>query len=494
MISKSKYLSGHQCHKKLYLEKNRPDLKPPVDDALQAIFNQGHRVGLYAQQVYPKGKDATPQNRNAFNWSIQQTKKWILAGEKVIYEATFASMGGFAMLDILLQEENGDIHAIEVKSSTSVKDYHLIDASLQYFVMAKSGFAPKRFSIMHIDNSYTKNGELNVSGLFKLEDITEKVLQLQSEVPKRLGAMQEMLAQNEEPYIDIGPHCNNPFDCDFRHYCWRHVPKDSVFDLPRAASKAWQFYREGRIKISDLETEELTPTQIPHYREITENTGAFDRVSIRNWLKQIEYPICFLDFETIQCGIPIYDNSRPYQQIPVQYSIHWIEKEDAPIEHFEYLADFTTDPRIQQAQSLSEKLEKAGNIMAFNMSFEKKCIESIAALNQDLSQTLTASYPKFVDLIEPFRKGWAYFLGMKGRNSIKRIYGSMFPDSSLNYQGLKVADGGTASTVLKSLAESEFKGSITEMETIRGDLLEYCKLDTMAMVKIWEYLGKRVTP
>ena len=492
MISKSKYLSGYQCHKKLYLEKNRPDLKPPVGDALQALFDQGHRIGLLAQQLYPHGKDATPEDRGSFGWSIQQTRDWLAMGEKVIYEATFSAMGGFAMLDILLQEGYDNIHALEVKSSTRVRDYHILDASLQYYVMAESGFAPKRFSIMHIDNSYTKDGDLDLHGLFKTADITYEVLELQPEVPERLRAMKEMLARKEEPDIDIGPHCGNPFTCDFIHYCWSHVPEDSVFDLPRA-QKAWQFYEEGRLKISDLEPEELTPSQLPYYREVTGNAGAFDRYAIREWLQQIEYPICFLDFETIQCAVPVYDYSRPYQQIPVQYSIHWIEKEGAPVEHFDYLADFEEDPRIEQAQPLADILAKAGSIVAYNVSFEQRCIESIAKLNEDLAEKLRASYPKFVDLIDPFRKGWAYFRGMKGSNSIKRVYASMFPDAELNYQGLKIADGGAASTVLKSLAETSFKGSSAELEALRHDLRKYCELDTLAMVAIWRYLEHKVS-
>ena len=156
-LSKSKFVSGIQCEKKLWFDFYRKDLKPEIDDQTQAVFNLGHRIGTLAQEMFPNGKDATPENYSNLKPSIENTKKWISEKVETIYEATFTAKNAFCMLDILHREED-EIWAIEVKSSTSVKDYHFTDASLQYFVMKNAGFAPDRFFIMHINNKYIKQG------------------------------------------------------------------------------------------------------------------------------------------------------------------------------------------------------------------------------------------------------------------------------------------------------------------------------------------------
>lgn len=490
MISKSKYISGRQCLKKFYLEKKHPDLKPPVSAAQQAMFDQGHTVGELARQVFPDGRDATPASRKEFARSIALTQQWLEAGEQVIYEATFAAGGAFAMLDIL-QRGPGGLHAIEVKSSTSVKDYHFQDAALQYYAMAATGWPPARISIMHLDNKYRRTGALEPEKLFVQEDITDRVKQMQPSIPAELEAMQATLQKDEAPEVAIGPHCSQPFSCDFRHHCWKHLPRDSVFELPYA-HKAWQFYREGRLHISDLEASEVTPSQRLYHREVTQGKGQFQVEPVRNWLSRLGYPLVFLDFETIFPALPPYEGFRPYEQLPVQYSVHRIEQPGSETSHRDFLADFNGDPREALALSLLEHCAGATSILAYNVSFEQGCIRHLMEAVPHLAGRLEKLLPLLDDLIVPFRKKWVYWPGMRGSNSLKRVYPSMPAEKLSSYQGLHIQDGGAASRYLEILAQGRFSGTSSELSQLQEDLKAYCRQDTAALVELWKFLNSSV--
>lgn len=488
MLSKSKYVSGRQCLKKLYFEKHRPELKAPVSAALQARFDQGHTVGALAQKLYPGGKDATPESYSNFAPSIEQTRRWINSGYEVIYEATFAEEGVLAMLDIFLKRD-GFIYALEVKSSTKVKDYHVWDAAIQYYVMEKAGFRPDRFYIVHLNRNYVKQGDIRVDELFTKVNITEDVLALQADIPQELAEMKSTLKAGEEPDVDIGAHCSTPFACDFVHHCWQHVPSPSVFELYRAGAKAWGFYERGQLALADLDESQF------HGRARLQIEGAkYGREVIRRdkiaaWLATADYPLYFLDFETtgMSLGIPVYDGTRPYQQIPVQYSLHVLEHPNASLQHYEYLPDFSQDPREALAEALCAQIGAAGSVVAYFKGFESGCLNHLAECFPHLADRLVSIRDRLFDLIEPFQKSWLYKPAMGGSASIKSVYPALFPGQE-GYQGLIINNGGDASRFLAELAKGTVRGSAEEKEQLRQDLLAYCKLDTEAMVKIWRYL------
>ena len=259
-LSKSRFVSGIQCDKKLWFDFYRKELKPEIDDQTQAVFDLGHRIGILAQEMFPNGKDATPEDYSKLKPSIENTKKWISEKVQTIYEATFSAKNAFCMLDILHRKDE-EAWAIEVKNSTKVKDYHLTDASLQYFVMKNAGFAPDRFFIMHINNQYVKQGEIT-SDIFTLKDITEEVLANQDWVESNLERLLDILEIEQEPVVEIGGHCSSPFGCDYAHHCWKHVPEYSVFNLYRGGKKGWNLYEQNILKIEDIPDDfALTPEQ-----------------------------------------------------------------------------------------------------------------------------------------------------------------------------------------------------------------------------------------
>ena len=222
-----------------------------ISDNQKAIFQQGTNVGLIAQQLFPAGKDASPENYWDYTSSYEKTAKWISEGEEVIYEAAFQYEGVLVLLDILVQKD-GLFYAYEVKSSTEVKDYHLQDASVQYWVMKGCGIEIKDFFIVHVNNQYVRKGAIDVQALFAKESVLAQALELQVQVAQQVAAMKDVLSGGLVPDIDIGPHCSDPFACDFMGHCWKNMPADSVFDITYIGAKAWDLYNEGILSIKEV--------------------------------------------------------------------------------------------------------------------------------------------------------------------------------------------------------------------------------------------------
>lgn len=490
-ISKSRFVSGVQCSKKIYFEYFRKDLKLPASAATQQIFDLGHTVGALAQKSFPNGEDATPENFSDFSKSIEQTKQWIAEKKKTIYEATFATENTLVMLDILHRKDD-EIWAIEVKSSTSVKEYHYTDSAFQYYVMSKSGCVPDLFFLMHINNQYVKNGEIS-SKLFHLEDITKDIIEMQSWVEENFENLLKVLEIAEEPVVEIGGHCSNPFACEFTHHCWKHVPENSVFELARAGKKSWQLYEQGILKMEDIPddfhltfTQKLQVTGGIHTGEHFKNF-----LPIRDFLNTWEDPLHFFDFETIYSAIPVLDGTRPYQQVPFQYSLHILEGEKA-ISHKEFLADqkdflnSTTDPRKKMIEQMKLDFLERGSIVTYNKGFEVSRLKELARDFPEDAEFLYSLIERIVDLLVVFNKRWYYLPAMGNSASIKSVLPAIAPKFS--YDDLEISDGGSASNLFHASIFDESQNT----EELKHNLLKYCERDTYGMVVIYEFLKKEM--
>lgn len=485
-ISKSRFVSGVQCSKKIYFEYFRNDLKLPVSESIQQIFDLGHTVGTLAQKSFPDGKDATPEDFSDFSKSIEQTKQWIAEETETVYEATFATEKTLVMLDIL-HRENDEIWAIEVKSSTSVKEYHYTDSAFQYYVMSKSGYVPDRFFLMHINNLYVKNGEIT-SELFHLEDITKDIIEMQFWVEENFENFLKILELKEEPAVEIGTHCSSPFECEFTHHCWKHVPENSVFGLTRAGKKSWHLYQEGILKLEDIPQDyHLTFSQQLQVNGIKNNESFKDLPAILDFLHTWEYPLHFFDFETIFAAIPVLDGTRPYQQVPFQYSLHILDCEDT-ISHKEFLADpkdflnSTIDPRKKMIEQMKLDFLRKGSIVTYNQSFEVGRLRELAKDFPEDSEFLFALISRIVDLLVVFNKRWYYLPEMGNSASIKSVLPAIAPEFS--YSDLEISDGGSASTLFHASILDDSQNT----PELREDLLQYCERDTYGMVVIYQFL------
>ena len=489
-ISKSRFVSGAQCEKKLYFDLYRKDLKPPVSAQQQALFDTGHEIGHLAQQVFPGGIDLSPETYFDFSDAIDQTREAITKGQQTIYEAAFYYDEVLAALDIL-HHENGERWAIEVKSSTSVKDYHLQDAALQYWVMAQSGFAPDKFFLMHINNAYVKQGPIDPKALFTLSDITAQVVEKQAWVAEQLPNLKSLQA-NQEPDIPIGKHCDAPFECDYKHECWKHIPsKDSVFELTNARGKDWDLYEQGILHLANVPYDfKLSVIQQMQVEGVKFGSNFVRKDKINEFLETISYPIYYFDFETINSAIPILDGTKPFQQVPFQYSLHRVDAPGEPALHTAFLAnplDFTINASNNPLKALIAQLKtevgKEGSIVAYNASFEKTRLKEIALIFPEETEFITDLMNRFIDLMDVFKEGWYYTPAMQGSYSIKYVLPALFPE--LSYDNLAIGNGTDASNTFLSM----ILGSFTGNETLtRKQLLQYCEQDTYAMVLLHKEL------
>ncbi len=485
-ISKSQFLRGLQCPKSLWLYKCAPaELRTKPSDVALANMASGTSVGELAQELFPGG-ELIEFDANDFDGMLNRTEELIESGCKTIYEATFRGDGIFIMVDILHISDSG-WELYEVKASTSVKQYHRYDASVQWHALQALGKPLSKAAVVHINNQYERIGDLDIDELFHIEDITDGVIDLQDEIEDQLTFIEEVL-EGDEPQIDIGAQCSNPFECDYHAHCWRDVPKRSVFELYwMNGEKKLNLYHSGVQTLDQIPQEmPLSATQKKQVSAYREQRPIINKEIIASFLKTVHGPVSYFDFETFQNAVPRFDKQRPYQQIPFQYSLH-IEH-GGELEHREFLGDENVDPRRALAEQMLVDIPDEGVIVAYNMGFEKRVIRDLAKDVPDLADQLLLFNERFIDLIVPFRKGGYYDDKMHGSFSIKYVLPAIFPDDpELSYKSLDIQNGGIASDTFANLYRVE---DPDEVKRVREALLAYCHLDTLAMVRLMDFLRK----
>ena len=485
-LSKSLYIRGLQCEKSLWLKKKKPEVLQAPDDSTQAVFDTGTSVGELACELFGGGERI--EYTGDFGSQMAKTKELIERGTKVIYEATFCFDGILVMVDILRICEGGLI-INEVKSSTSVKEVYIDDASIQYYVISSLGYKVSAVNIIHIDNTYVRGEKLELEKLFHAEDVTEQIIQKQAEIPQILSKFDEILSKNVEPEVDIGPHCSDPYHCDAWEYCWREqrgIPEYSIFNISRLRSdKKFDLYKNGVVKFEDIkDLDKFNVSQQIQIRSELSQEQIIDKEAIKEFLEALSYPLYHLDFETFQQAVPEFVGLSPYEQIPFQFSIH---KEDGKgiLEHFEFLAEVGADPRYELALNLIKFIPQDACVLAYNMSFEKGVIRRLATNYPQISNELMAIHDNIKDLMAPFASKSYYHPKMQGSYSIKYVLPALVPEFESAYKDLNlIHHGGEAMQAYEAMTHMSAK----EREAYKNALLAYCKLDTLAMVKVLEKL------
>lgn len=487
-LSKSKYVAYCSCEKLLWLRVYKPELAL-VDNATQARMAAGNDVGDLAMRLLGDFVEVTATKDDGtldLKKMLEDTQKCLEDGCDNICEASFSYNGCYCAVDILRKEKGG--YAIyEVKSSTEVKDYHLIDIAYQKYVLEKCGVNVTGTYIVHIDSTYIFDGTLDLSKLFMIEDVAEQMENEYVKVPSLLTAALKVISKDAEPEKDLNENCCG---CEFWGYCAKHVPTPSVFDLYRMNfSNKIAYYREGIISYEDLQKSNRidNPIRIMQLDGALHDKTFINKDGIRTFLKTLSYPLYFLDFETMQQTIPDIVGTRPYQQIPFQYSLHYIEKEGGDLKHKAFLAESGKNPLRDVAERLCQDIPENVCTIAYNKSFECTRIKELAEMFPNLSKHLLNIKEHIVDLLLPFQQGNYYVKEMGGSFSIKSVLPALFPnDPSLNYHNLdeRVQNGGDAMDIFPKIKDMPPE----EQEATRNALLEYCKLDTLAMVKVWERL------
>ena len=491
MLSKSKFILGQQCTKSFWFDVN--DVKPsnPPDDGAKERLSAGNEVGEISKQLFPGGQEV-PYLPGKEKEMFEITKRLLEDGVTSIYEGSFIFDDIFVRVDLMNKTDKGwDIY--EVKSSSSVRSYHEYDASIQWHVLKKLNlFDLNEVFIATLNNKYSKQKKISPIKFFNIHSVTDIANKNKLEVEEKIDELRTISVSPEEPTLKIGPHCKKPHACVYMDKCWPNNMNEinSIFKLYRLPlKKKLKLYGEGIDifeKIEDLESySSIQQLQLEAYKT---NTPIINRDKTTTFINKVKYPISYFDFETFTDAVPIYEKQKPHMQMPFQYSLHIQRDEDKKLgindNHFEFIADHDEDPRRSIAESMIKNFPKKGTIMAYNVSFEKRCIQSLAEYCPDLSDELLALNDRFIDLIEPFRGGGYYHSKFKGSFSIKNVLPAICPNNpELDYKALDISNGGMAMSAYKEMRDSSKNANV---ETTRNSLFKYCRLDTYAMYAIYQ--------
>lgn len=492
-LSKSKLIAYSQCPKRLWLEIHRSELRED-SAATQAIFAVGNAVGDIARQLYdPEEKGVLlDAQRDGFAAVFKRSTE-LLDSDQPIFEAGFAIEGALAFADVMLPDKQGRKRVwrmVEVKSSTSVHDYHRDDTAIQSYIARKAGVPLASIALAHIDSSWIYPGGGDYSGLLMECDLTEEVFARADEVAALIAEAQKTAAKKKEPEIGTGEQCSSPFACGFFDYCQSQEPQAEypVHWLPSIRANALKDHIAGHpaLDLRDTSDELLNNLQQRVKAHTLSGEVYFDAANAAAALKAHKLPAYFLDFETIQFAVPIWKGTRPYQMIPFQFSLHILDKKGKLIS--QAFLDLTAlDPSRSFAESLIAACGKSGPVFVYNAGFEGARISELATRFPKLAKDLLAIKERLVDL-HPITKANYYHPSQRGSWSIKAVLPAIAPD--LSYESLEgVQHGGMA---MEAYLEAIHPDTLPKRKAeIEKQLLAYCGLDTFAMVRLWQFLAGR---
>jgi predicted RecB family nuclease len=476
-------MAGLQCHKLLWWMAHEPAAAElDVDDARQAVYDQGHRVGALARTYVPGGV-LVDLPHNAYEQRLEATRQALAQGAPAVYEAAFRADGVFVSVDILERqgpEKPRGFCLTEVKSTTSVKEQHVADVAIQTHVLRRSGLDVGRMEIMHLDRTCAYP---DLSDLFTRADVTELVEARLAAVPGEIAAMTAMLA-GPLPRVATGAHCSAPYECPFTERCWPVLPLHHVSTLYAMRRRALELDELGYRTIFDLPDDFPLGAAADRQRRAVQAGQMIVEPTLAAALARFAPPVAFLDFETVGLAIPVWDGCHPYDQVPVQFSAH-VPDADGALRPHAWLAAGPGDPRPALAERLLAACEGPPAIVAYNARFEGDRIRELAVALPHLAARLEGLAARLVDLL-PVVRNHVYHPDFGGSFSLKRVLPALVPEMS--YRGLAIAEGETASLELGRLL---FHGDAMEPEErarLRADLLAYCHQDTWGLVRLLERL------
>jgi CRISPR/Cas system-associated exonuclease Cas4 (RecB family) len=492
-LSKSNLTAFRQCPKRLWLEVYRRKDALNAPDAKRRMA-EGDKIGEIARTNFVPNSDGRLIDIKAqgVDEAIRKTAD-ILIDRRPIFEAGFEANGARCFVDILLPSRNDDEpewQIVEVKSSTKLKPYHLEDASIQAYIAAKSGIALSSIAVAHVDSAWTYQGDENYQGLLTEVDVTEEATARKSEISSWIKEAQEVLASPEPPLVTMGKHCRTPHECRFQHICKADQPQ-TEFPVEWLAGRLHKDIQSQQrlnpaLDMRDVDDALLNLDQQRIKDATISGQPYFDQSAAAAELEQYSFPLYFLDFETIQYAIPRWAGTKPFQQIPFQFSLHRLDSSSS-WEHSEFLDLSGSDPTRSFAEKLIEGCGNDGAIFVYNASFESARIRELSERFEDLTSALMVLNDRIVDL-HPIAKRHFYHPSQQGSWSIKYVLPAICPDMEGAYQNLVGVQNGTMA-MDAYVAASDLREMDPAKAEIADRLKAYCKLDTWAMVRVWSALA-----
>jgi hypothetical protein len=487
-LTKSAYLQGLQCAKLLWFAGNTPGVMPSINERTQAAFDQGHEVGQLAQALFPDGLRIDPGGETARVGGHPCGLLPLLRLRRPLFEPALHAGSLYARADILAPVGHEAWDLVEVKSGTFVKDPNLDDVAFQLHCGREAGLRISACSLMHVNGDYVRRGGIDPAALFTRVDVTAEAEERLEGIAGRAARMLRVLGEPSPPEVGIGPQCSAPYECPLVPLCWAHVHDvaDNVFSLARIGARAWRLYEKGILR-TDAIPAGFRLSEAQRIQIEAERTGVphVDRDAVRSFLDSLRYPLHLLDFETFQAAIPRVEGTRPYQQVPFQFSLHVIGALRARPEHVSWLWDNSDDPLREMLEQLRAGIGSEGSIVSYNAGFETARIEECVDANPGFRQWWRRAAPRVVDLYAPFRAFAVYFPSQHGSASMKQVLPAI---SGRGYEGLAIQDGAQASSAFMRITFGS--AAPEERARVRRDLEEYCGLDTLGMRDIIQGLHR----
>lgn len=476
-----------RCIKRVWLEKNNKSI---LENKNNERLEESILIKELGRKLKPNG---ILINYNNVDLMVDQTKV-IMSNDKIIYNATFKYDDICIKCDIL-EHDNDKWNIYLTKSSVSIEKKYYDELAIQCYVLQNLGYKVGNINIAYINNEYIRENELEINKLFNIENVTEQVIELIKDIDENISLIKDTIKEDIEPDVELGQYClkendaKKTSDCECKKYCFRNIPQNSIFDISGTYLKLptkFKLYEEGIIDFEDLiKVKKLSPKAKIQVECELNDSKIINREEISKFIDTLEYPLYFLDFETFNTAIPLYKGTKPYQQIPFQYSIHYKEMDDSDLKHYEYLSKEGIDSIREFTERLIKDLGQQGSIVVYNKTFECSRIKELSNMYEDLREDLLKLNDRVVDLMDIFSKRFYYQKEMKGSHSIKYVLPALFPnDEELDYEKLNIKNGSMAMNAFPTL---HLKNT-SEIKQIREDLLKYCCLDTLAMVRILEKL------
>lgn len=483
-LSKSRFLSGQQCDKRLYFEVYAPEIATKIDGQRQAMLNMGKQIGDTAQLCFPGGELVSEGYRQS-SAALERTAALMADPEiPAIFEAAFQFEDTMIRVDILERSGEQSWRLIEVKASSRVKAVHHADLSVQAYVLQGCGIPISNICLMHMNRHYVfQGGDVDLRQLFVVEDLTEDVLPRLTEIPHRLAQLREMLSRDTPPEVEPDGHCHSPYECPF----WEHCTKDKsarwIFHLPGTKEVVRRMRKEGIEHIDDIPSR----VKLSMLQQRMKDNVEWCSPELQQVLESVQYPVHHLDFETFMPAIPLYPRTRPYQPIPTQWSNH-IESEDLNLRHEKFLYTDPRDPREELALALISSLGTEGSICVYS-DYEKYVLTALAEALPALRAELLQITHRLWDLLAVIQNHY-YHPGFSGSFSIKSVLPTLVP--TLSYQNLDIQNGATASGTYHHMVFQETDW--VERQRLETALEEYCALDTLGMVELRRVLSEKAQP
>ncbi|HEY3517341.1 MAG TPA: DUF2779 domain-containing protein [Gammaproteobacteria bacterium] len=483
-LSKSKLLSLVQCPRKLWLETYSPELLPEPSPEKTAVLATGNAVGELARQLYGRGAGHVVSFDRGLRAAIESTRALVArGGAEPIFEATFDHDGVSVRIDVLDRSEPTP-KIVEVKSSARMKDHYVDDCAIQAWALAHNGLTVRQIAVATLNPEFVYAGDGRYEGLLVETDVTERVQQRLADVGELVVTARRTLAALDEPAIAVGTHCGAPHECEFYAHCAPPPAKYPVLDLGGSREKLFELMRAGYSDVRDVPEAALDGDVQRRIWQQSRLEAPYVGPELREAVAALPFPRYYLDFETIGPAVPIFAGTRPFEALPFQWSCH-IEKSRGAIEHAEFLELDGGAPMRRLAERLLATLGTSGPIVVYT-PYERRVLHDLAERYDDLALGLRALAERIVDLHPVTRRGY-YHPAMHGSWSIKAVLPTVAPDLSYEKLGA-VRDGLAAQTAYLEAIDAQT--SAARRAALRGALLDYCRHDTLALVRLVEFFGR----